>query len=74
MTLRARQSRRMSLMESATNITIGYCVALLSQILVFPLMGIYISFHDNIIIGLIFTGISIGRSYLVRRLFERVFL
>lgn len=64
------QSRLYSFIESLTNVAIGYLVALASQIVVFPLFGIHIPLKDNIMIGGVFTVISIIRSYVVRRLFN----
>ena len=64
------QSRRMSLAESCVNVAIGYAVAILTQMFVFPLFGIAIPFHDNLEIGLIFTAISVVRSYVLRRGFN----
>lgn len=66
------QSRRMSLVESVANVAIGYGVAIASQVAVFPLFGIQVSLADNLAIGAFFTVISIVRSYLVRRLFNRL--
>ena len=51
---------------------IGYGIALVSQILVFPWFGINIPLRGNIAIGAIFTVISIARSYAVRRLCNRL--
>lgn len=65
------QSRRHSALEAAANVAIGYGVALAGQLLVFPLYGIHPSIEANIGIGLWFTGLSLARSYLVRRLFDR---
>ena len=64
------QSKLQSLIESLTNILIGYLTALFSQILIFPLFDIYVTFQDNLLIGLYFTIISLIRSYLVRRYFN----
>ncbi len=64
------QSKLQSLIESLTNILIGYLTALLSQVLIFPIFDIYVSFQDNLLIGLYFTIISLIRSYLVRRYFN----
>jgi hypothetical protein len=66
----AKQTRRASMIESLLNVAIGYGVALASQIIVFPWFGIHIGLSENIAIGVIFTVISIGRSFAVRRLFE----
>ncbi len=46
-----KQSRRMSLVESVANITVGYGVAVLAQILVFPLFGMAVSINDNLLIA-----------------------
>lgn len=64
------QTRLGSLIEAAMNIGIGYVVAILSQILIFPLFGIHIPLSDNLLIGLWFTGISLVRSYVIRRWFN----
>ena len=67
---RVMQTKAQSMVESLINVAIGYGVALLAQIAVFPLFGIRIPMSDNILIGAIFTVISIARSYAVRRLFN----
>ena len=66
------QTRWQSLFESFINVAIGYGVAMLSQILVFPLFGINIPLASNLAIGAIFTVISIARSYAVRRVFNQL--
>jgi len=66
------QTRIQSFIESFINVAIGFGVALISQILVFPLFGINIPMESNLLIGAIFTVISIARSYLVRRVFNRI--
>ena len=65
-----KQSRTMSLVEAIANVGVGFGVAVLAQIVVFPLFGLDVPFTDNLAIGAIFTGLSIVRSYAVRRLFE----
>lgn len=68
------QSRWMSLLEAVTNIVVGYCLAVLTQLLVFPLFGLEVSFGENLGIGGIFTLISLVRSFMLRRLFNAVLL
>lgn len=65
------QSRFGSLLESVTNVAIGYAVALVSQVVIFPLYGIHVPMATNIAIGLWFTAVSIARSYVLRRWFNR---
>lgn len=64
------QNKIHSFFEAVANVVIGYGVALLSQILIFPIFEIKVSLNQNISIGLIFTGISLLRSYLLRRFFN----
>jgi hypothetical protein len=64
------QSKLGSLYESAINIVIGAVVALLSQLIVFPMFGIDVPLSANIGIMMWFTLISVIRSYVVRRWFN----
>ena len=65
-----KQSRLMSLVESLANVLVGYFVAVATQMMVFPLFGLAVTVSDNLLIGLIFTAVSIVRSYALRRGFE----
>jgi len=65
------QTRVHSLLESVTNILVGYGLSLLTQILVFPLYGFTVSLSGNVQIGAIFTVVSLCRGYTLRRLFNR---
>ena len=65
------QTRFQSLIESWVNIIVGYGMALLAQMTVFPLLGIPVRLDQNILIGLIFTAVSLARSYTLRRIFNR---
>ena len=64
------QSRGMSWLETCLSTAIGYLVALATQLVVFPLLGIVVAFGENLLIGAIFTVVSIIRGYCVRRLFN----
>ena len=64
------QSSWMSLLEAITNIAIGYVVAVLTQVLVFPLFGVSVSLGDNLGIGAVFTIVSLLRSFALRRAFN----
>lgn len=67
-----RQSKRMSLLESLINVAVGYGVAVTAQIAVFPMFGLEVPLSDNLVIGAIFTAISIVRSFTLRRVFEGI--
>jgi hypothetical protein len=62
----------MSLVEAATNVSVGYVFAVLVQLLAFPMFGIVVSLHDNLAIGLLFTAVSLVRSFALRRVFEAI--
>jgi hypothetical protein len=66
------QLKKHSFMESITNVIVGYGVALLSQIIIFPIFGIKVTIRDNVLIGLFFTVVSIIRSYALRRIFNKL--
>ena len=66
-----RQSKRHSFAESLCNVAIGYLIALASQLVIFPLYGVHVPLSSNIYISLWFTGVSIIRSYCIRRFFTR---
>jgi hypothetical protein len=68
----ASQSRTMSFVEAITNVVVGFLLAILTQVAVFPAMGLRVSFRDNLLIGGIFTAVSIVRSFTLRRLFEAI--
>ena len=65
------QTKLHSVLESITNTVIGYVVAVASQLVIFPMFDIHIPLHDNLLIGVWFTAISLARGYLVRRWFVR---
>lgn len=66
-----KQSRLMSLIEAATNVIVGYMLAVVTQIVVFPWFGIETGLSEHLTIGLTFVGVSLVRGFLLRRLFER---
>ncbi len=65
-----KQSRLMSMVESLANVLVGYVVAVVTQMAVFPLFGLAVTVTENLLIGLIFTAVSIVRSYALHRGFE----
>ncbi len=64
------QSRRMSLVESVTNVGIGFAVSVVANAAVLPLFGMHASLRDVVGIGGVMTVVSVVRSYSLRRTFE----
>jgi hypothetical protein len=67
-----KQSRLMSLAESVANVIVGYGVAVVTQILIFPVFGLQTTLGQNLAMGGVFTIVSLARSFLLRRLFEAI--
>jgi hypothetical protein len=60
----------MSGVESVANVAVGYGVAVATQLVVFPWFGVHLPLADNLLIGAVFTVVSLVRSYALRRLFN----
>lgn len=67
-----KQSRLMSLVEAVTNVAVGYGLAVVTQIIVFPWFGLEAALGEHMAIGVAFIAVSLVRSYLLRRLFALI--
>lgn len=65
------QSKLRSWKEAWINIFIGYSINFVANLVVFPMFGYNVTVHDNLIIGVIFTFISLARQYVVRRFMNK---
>lgn len=61
------QSKIDSLIESCINVGIGFLVSVIANFIIFPWVGITASTTQVLLVGLFMTGVSVARSYLVRR-------
>ena len=57
--------------ESTIDVCSGLLIAIIIQLLIFPLFGLYPSILDSMGIALIFTAVGIIRSALWRRFFRK---
>ena len=60
-----------SLIESFIDVGSGFILAILIQLLIFPLFGLYPTILDSMGIALIFTIVSITRSWIWRLVFTK---
>ncbi len=60
-----------SFIESFIDVGSGFVLAILIQLYIFPLFGLYPTIFDSMGIALIFTVVSITRSWLWRMAFKR---
>ena len=65
-----QQSKLESLAEVFLNVAIGWVIALITQLVVFPMFGIQVTFGEQFTISVIFTVVSIIRGYIIRRWFN----
>lgn len=64
------QSKLSSFVEALMNVAIGFTINYIANLLIFPLFDMHISLIDNLWMGMIYTIISIVRSYVIRRWFN----
>lgn len=64
------QTKKHSVIESVTQTFIGLGTSILIQVIIYPMMGIPVTFSQNVIITFIFFSVSIIRGYFVRRIFN----
>lgn len=64
------QTKLGSLTEAAANIAVGFTINFTANMLVLPLFGFAVTAGEAFGIGVIFTVISLVRSYVLRRWFN----
>ena len=65
------QSKLESLTEAVINTFIGFVIAFISQLVFFPIVGIEVTLEQNFILNVLFTLVSIIRTYVIRRYFNK---
>jgi uncharacterized protein YacL len=66
------QSKAMSLLEAVVNTIVGLIVAMLATSAICKVYAIPMTWENNFIITFWMTVLSIARSYLLRRIFNKV--
>ena len=64
------QTKRQSAIESLTSTTIGIIIGIVLNLTILPIFGYPVSLSDSLWISVIFTAVSVIRSYAVRRIFN----
>jgi hypothetical protein len=67
-----KQTKQKTLIESTVQTVIGLGTSIVLQMILYPMMGIPVSFSQNLIITAVFFVVSIVRGYLVRRIFNKL--
>ena len=64
------QTRLGSFIEACINVAIGFAINFCANLIILPMIGFHISVSQNLFIGVLYTIISVARSYVVRRWFN----
>lgn len=64
------QTRLGSFIEAWINVAIGFGINFGANLFILPLIGFHISVGQNLFIGVLYTIISVARSYCIRRWFN----
>jgi hypothetical protein len=64
------QTRFGSFIEATANILVGFGVSYAANIIVLPAFGYEVTVKDAFGISIVFTAISLARSYIIRRWFN----
>lgn len=64
------QSKLGSMVETATNVGSGYLLALVTQPIIYSYFGLTITMGESAGVALVFTTLSLLRSFCVRRIFN----
>lgn len=65
------QSRRSSLIEACFNVLIGFWINFFANLVILPAFGFNaLTLESNLYIGALYTGVSLVRSYVIRRWFN----
>lgn len=65
------QSRAHSFLEATLNTASGFVVSLVAGHFLFPVFGVAVSLSQNVGLTCAFTVLSIARSYVWRRIFNK---
>ena len=65
------QTKLDSLIEAVINTFIGFVIAFISQLVFFPIVGIEANLEQNFILTVLFTLVSIIRTFIIRRYFNK---
>jgi hypothetical protein len=63
----ARQTKLESLVEAFINIIIGYGISFMANAFILPLVGLPVTWKQNLMIGFFMTFVSVARQYAIRR-------
>lgn len=67
-----KQKKHHSVLESFLNVIIGLGLSFVIQLILYPYLGIKVTLNENLIITFVFFVVSFIRSYVIRRIFNKL--
>ena len=64
------QTKKWSMIETLVSVGIGWLIGVILNMLVLPLFDYDVNLTDGALISIIFTAVSVIRSYIIRRWFN----
>ena len=64
------QTKKQSFIETIVSVFVGWFIGVILNMLVLPLFDYDVSLTDGVLISIIFTAVSVIRSYTIRRFFN----
>ena len=64
------QTKTGSFVEACINVLIGFWINFFANLVILPLIGFQITISQNLYIGVLYTIVSVARSYVIRRWFN----
>jgi hypothetical protein len=66
------QSRLWSALEALANVAVGLTVATVANLIILPAFGVPVTVLQAAVISVAFTAVSLARSYVMRRIFNKI--
>ncbi len=66
------QTKLGSVAEAWINVFVGFGISFAANMIIFPWFGFHVHAGQAMVIGMIYTVISLVRSYVLRRIFNRL--
>ena len=65
-----KQTKKQSLYESMSNTAFGFIISYITLLILNSVYGMQLSMFDSLQVTLVFTFVSIGRNFIIRRIFN----
>ena len=68
------QTKKISMIESLAQTIVGLVISFGIQVIIYPALNIEVTMGENLLIAFIFFISSLVRGYVLRRVFDKIFI